>query len=40
MQARTVADESPVGSFIVSDTDQRLSSCPIPEVSTNHFALL
>lgn len=40
VQARTVADESPVGSYIASDVGQRLSSCPIPEVNTNHFALL
>ena len=32
MQARDSADESPVGSFTVSDTDQSLSNCSIPQV--------
>ena len=36
MQARSVADESPVGSFTASGTGQRLSSCTTPEVSAQN----
>ena len=34
MQARTVADDSPVGSFTAVDPLTRLSSCPRPDVCT------
>ena len=33
VQARTLADGSPVGTFTASGTDQRLSSCADPEVT-------
>ena len=36
VQARSVADESPVGSFTASGTGQRLSSCTTPEVSAQN----
>ena len=37
VQARTVADDSPVGTFIDNGDDQALSSCTPPDVSQSQL---